>query len=431
MPPSLYHRLKAGFGTGQSSLVRNSASMMLTTAASQVIYLALTPIIARRYPPAAFGLLGFFNAITAVIQPLACLRFDYAIPVVEEENLGVATTVAALCCLCFGVVIAPLIFLAAHHTHWALAKDLMQLRWQISGAVFLLGLGQIAIFLATRQRRFVTVGLLKGSSNAVFALLAIIPLFGLIESQTAAMTFCLIIFVGNTVLLRSTRITAAKCLEHLRHYRSHILINFPTAIMDSLSLSAPVMVMNAYYSKAEVGNYAQIQRLGCGLLLLASAAIGQVFFQQASDSVRKRQDLSRLVWKTFGLLAGISLINALAIWLIGDRFFSHYIGRDWRTDTSFLVLATFPTLLRMMISPLSYIFFPTGRLKSHGLWQLLHFTMSFGLLPLIARQEPFAVFLKLFFLIELVSYSLYFLIILRASHFQHPIRTDEGGGLIG
>ncbi len=431
MPFSLYRRLKAGFRPKLSPLVVNSASLMLTTAASQLIFLGLTPIIARKYSPAAFGLLGFFNAITAVIQPLACLRFDYAIPVVEEKDLPVATTVAALCCLAFGICFLPCITLVANHTQWNLAKDLVQLKWQISGAVFLLGLGQIAIFLATRQKRFVTVGFIKGSSNAIFALLATLPFVGLIESQTVAMTFCLIIFVGNMAMFRTTGVNLRECLEHLKRFKGHILINFPTAILDSLSLSAPVIVMNAFYSKTEVGNYAQIQRLGCGLLILASAAIGQVFFQQASDSVRQGKDLTRLVWKTFALLAGISLINALAIWLIGDRFFSHYIGRGWRTDTAFLVLATFPTLLRMMVSPLSFIFFPTGRLKSHGLWQVLHFILSFGFLPLIARHQPFVLFLKSFFLIEFISYLIYFIVILRASRSKILSNHDAHGGLIG
>ena len=64
---------------GQSKFVRNVAIVATGTAGAQAITMAFAPIITRIYGPEAFGLLGTFMAILAVLTPVAALTYPIAI----------------------------------------------------------------------------------------------------------------------------------------------------------------------------------------------------------------------------------------------------------------------------------------------------------------------------------------------------------------
>lgn len=66
--------------------VRNVFILASGTAASQVIAMALSPIITRLYGPEAFGILGVFMAVIAVITPVAALTYPIAIVLPRSDN---------------------------------------------------------------------------------------------------------------------------------------------------------------------------------------------------------------------------------------------------------------------------------------------------------------------------------------------------------
>ena len=56
------------------------------TAGAQAIVIAFSPIITRLYGPEAFGILGTFMAIVAVITPIAALSCPIAIVLPREDS---------------------------------------------------------------------------------------------------------------------------------------------------------------------------------------------------------------------------------------------------------------------------------------------------------------------------------------------------------
>ena len=107
--------------TWKSRFVRNVAVVASGTAGAQAIVIAFSPIITRLYGPEAFGILGTFMAIVAVITPIAALSYPIAIVLPKEDSdargiarlsayiaLGVAT-LTALLLLAFGNQIVNLL----------------------------------------------------------------------------------------------------------------------------------------------------------------------------------------------------------------------------------------------------------------------------------------------------------------------------------
>ncbi len=72
--------------TWKSRFVRNVAVVASGTAGAQAIVIAFSPIITRLYGPEAFGILGTFMAIVAVITPIAALSYPIAIVLPKEES---------------------------------------------------------------------------------------------------------------------------------------------------------------------------------------------------------------------------------------------------------------------------------------------------------------------------------------------------------
>ncbi len=66
--------------------VKNVIILATGTAAAQLITLLLTPVITRLYGPEAFGVLGVFTAVIAIIIPIAALTYPIAIVLPKYDN---------------------------------------------------------------------------------------------------------------------------------------------------------------------------------------------------------------------------------------------------------------------------------------------------------------------------------------------------------
>ena len=66
--------------------VRNVATVATGTAAAQAIGIAFSPLITRLYGPEAFGLLGTFMALVAVLTPIAALCYPIAIVLPKKDE---------------------------------------------------------------------------------------------------------------------------------------------------------------------------------------------------------------------------------------------------------------------------------------------------------------------------------------------------------
>ena len=66
--------------------VRNVTIVASGTAAAQVITMAFSPLITRIYGPEAFGLLGIFQSLVAILAPIAALAYPIAIVLPKEDS---------------------------------------------------------------------------------------------------------------------------------------------------------------------------------------------------------------------------------------------------------------------------------------------------------------------------------------------------------
>ena len=114
------------------------------TAGAQAIVIAFSPIITRLYGPEAFGILGTFMAIVAVITPIAALSCPIAIVLPREDSdaRGIAR-LSAYIAVGVAALTALVLLIAGDHI-----VNLLQVQ-EVSSYIWLLPL--VIIFAAWLQ----------------------------------------------------------------------------------------------------------------------------------------------------------------------------------------------------------------------------------------------------------------------------------------
>jgi O-antigen/teichoic acid export membrane protein len=160
----------------------------------------------------------------------------------------------------------------------------------------------------------------------------------------------------------------------------------PAAVLDSLSVAAPVLLISYFYGEAATGNYAQVQRVIAAPLLLLAMAIGQVFFNRSATFRRSGQSSRRLMWKIVLVLFGAGVVVMGVVGLVGQPVMALLLGSRWRVDTGFLLAVLCPVVIRMCVSPVTSIFLVENKIKTLAIWQVSYFIAAFGVLPFFAAK---------------------------------------------
>jgi O-antigen/teichoic acid export membrane protein len=184
-------------------------------------------------------------------------------------------------------------------------------------------------------------------------------------------------------------------------------ISAPMALLDTLALAMPLLVIASSFGDQAAGNYAQVQRLIGAPLVLVATAGGQVFLKYAGDRFRAAESVMPLIRRFVLYMAGLAVLVLIAVALVGQPLLRMLIGNQWRTDTGFLVLALLPVICRVIGSPVSSVLILTHRLTALATWQICYFVTTAATLFAGARWLDFEGLLAALAINEFLLYGAY------------------------
>lgn len=401
-----------GTEAGPMSFAKQTLVVAAGAGGAQLVLFLATPWLARAYSPAAFGEFAVFQSVMVALVTVSCLRYEMAIPVEKDaRQVGHLSAVSLLAVLAVSAV-ALAVTLSVHFRMVPVGAG--ALGASIAYVPFVLlctGLFQLTTFLGIREGNFLHTGLFKVGQAACFVIAALLlPGVGLVGAFAIGAAFSALGLLRYRHRLYAS--SRYDLINVARRYRDYPLLSMPTALLDSLALAAPVLIISEFFSSQDTGNFSQVQRLAAAPLLLVAMAISQVFFKHASEHRHAGQPLAPLLVRT---VAGLA-VGGLALWLavaaFGEPLFRLLLGNAWRTDTGFLLLSITPIVIRILVSPVSNIFMVCDRVRLGTAWQVLHFAAAFGVLPLAARLLAFDDFLRIIVVNDLVIYLAYGLLAL-------------------
>jgi O-antigen/teichoic acid export membrane protein len=362
---------------------RGALLIVVGTGAAQLINVLSQPIVTRLYTPSDFGVLSVATSILSVLVSITCLRYEFAIPLpadnVEAANLvGLSLIVNAgmalltvLAVLLFGdwilglfhaEVLGPYILLFAlaqfgggvtsTFINWAVrAKDysgiaVNQLYQSITLVAVQIGLG-IVRFGAPGLVLGAVAGNIAGSSRLARASY---------RAEPAAF---------RKISVEGMRTVASR-------YRRFPIYSSGSALLGSIGLRAPLLLLVGFYGTEVGGQYALAERLLYLPLTLVAGGVGHVFIAQAARLAREEGDaLRKLFIRTTAILAGLALGPSILIAILSPILFAPIFGTQWDESGRFVATLVPMFYLAFVVTSTGDILYILERQRLHLVREIL------------------------------------------------------------
>lgn len=329
----------------KSKFARNVAIVASGTAGAQAITMAFSPIITRLYGPEAFGVLGTFTAILAVLTPLAALSYPIAIVLPKRDadalglaklSLGIAVAMSLLAALILTLFKAPIvnafnleavesfILLLPLAMLFSAAMAVMS-QWVIRKKLF-----KIKAKVAVLQALWLNTA--KAGIGLFSPLAAVLVVLATVGSALHA----LMLWTGvrkspDGQLAEACHDEASRSKALAWRHRDFAYYRTPQIVLNAASQSMPVLMLASFFGPAAAGFYA----LGRMVLGMPTALVGQsvasVFYPRFNEAVHNGENASRFLGKATLALAAFGLFPFGFVVAVGPWLFSFVFGDEWRT----------------------------------------------------------------------------------------------------
>lgn len=309
-----------------------------------------------------------FTSVQALLLAFCTWRFDWTVPNARTGRMAVSLFLLGGMVLVTVCVLLTFALFLATSVEWpeaSLVANLGALIWFMP--VALLG-GGFRLLLSgwfVRQGDLSAVGRatiaqsLANISLSLAAGLGRLGAFGLL---------CALVVSGWTgiraLLLQAKdllkryllRVTRRSLLVGWRLHIANASWSTAVAVVNALSLSAPVLILAHYYSPQEVGWYALMYRLVAAPTGALASALGQSFWSLAADYARSRRyrELALAYRRTTGKLA-LATIPLVLGCFTGPILMGSLLGDRW-ADAGNVLVAMIPLFVG------SIVFSPTNHL---------------------------------------------------------------------
>jgi len=358
----------------ESEFYKHILTIISGSTLAQLIPLISEPILVRLFTPVEFGVLALFLAVASVFSAVATARYEMAIVLPKKDEIAInilalslfisiiMSLFSALIIALFGSQIADL----------AGSKELITfLKW-VPLFVLVSGVFQSFNQWATRKKYFANIAVSKLSQSSTNAAVSIgsgwagANALGLISGQLSGWTiasFPLIYkFYKNDKKLLSS-ITKTQIRIQAKEHRDFPRINSAHIISDIGQQSMVSFLISALFSDRILGFYSRMIRIVKVPAGFIGTAVGQVFYQKASEQWQKDHNIRFLLISNMKLMAAIGTPMFIILALFGPQIFGFVLGDEWAIAGVYAQILTPWLLLNFIISPFTHIPLITNQQK--------------------------------------------------------------------
>jgi len=372
----------------RSEFARSVVTLMTGTTVAQAVPVAISPVLTRLYGPEDFGVLALFIAVTAIFGSVANARYELAImlPHEDDDALNIAALGTLIAATLSAVLLVVVALFNARICRLLGNEHIGPWLYLVPPTVLFTGLFNSLNYYNSRIKRYQDIAranMLKAVILAAVQLAAGFLKFGaggLVVGQAASSLF------ANARLLRNTLgrtdwkrvVTLRSMRRQARRYRDFPLFSMPAILANTMAQHLTNILVSGYFSVATLGQYALVQRVLGIPSSLVGAAIGQVFFQQATDERKRTGKAVSTFDATVKNLFLLSVPSFLFLMLIADDLFAFVFGERWRIAGHYArILAPF-FAVRFIVAAVTTINSVFEKQKISLVWQLLLLASTLG-----------------------------------------------------
>ncbi|MFC6999328.1 oligosaccharide flippase family protein [Rufibacter roseus] len=389
---------------------------------AQAITVAGSPILSRLYTPADFGDLTLFMGIVSVAAGVAAAKFETAIVLPTKKTDALALVLLAMYIAAgTSVAIAIAVFFFSDFSQGHFTNN--SVIYYAPATILLLTLVNILIYWHNRNKNFVLLSKAKVLQSSVLLLAQIILITafewhqGLVVAFFISQVFFFLATVKGVVtpywrLIKAIEFKRLK--SNFKSYKNFLVYYTPTALLDNLSLQAPVFFITEAYSQETLGLFGLTFRIINLPFVLISQAFSQVFYQHITEIRNNGGDVHAFIRKCLKKLIYVSIPFTVFFLVFSPKVFGFVFGQEWDTSGVYAQILIVPYAIRFITSPLSTALMVNNKLKVVSLWQVLYFASTVTVLYIGSHYSVYTLLL-LFGANDILLYFIYLYLILKYS----------------
>ena len=316
-------------------MLRAVLTLLAGGALAQALPLLLGPWLTRLYRPDEFGIYHLFAAVAANLAVVACARYEFALPMAQDEPEA-----EALRRLCMRLLVGAMVLTALGAVAWGLWLGALWPLW-LPVAVGALGMVSLATLNATRGQRFQGLAIARVLQHGGGALLQAVA--GVLQAGVLGLIVAPIVAAGAALAALGwpgARAAASAQGPSWRsvalRYRSFPLLNTPHAFLGALQDTVAVALIAGALGPAAAGAWGLSLRYLKAPATLVGGAVSQALYPRLGSEGAGSADAGRctpagraLVQRTMLLLAALAAPLVAGLWWIGPDLFVWAFGPAW------------------------------------------------------------------------------------------------------
>lgn len=323
-----------------SPFARKVGILFSGNAVGQAIPIVLSPVIARLYPPADFGVFSLYLGIVGVAAVISTGRYELAILLPKRTQMADALLILSLV-LVIATTLAVSISLAFLEQKFAITirEPFGEWVFLIPIAIFFRGAIQSFVFFHTRRANYRIIAAAKIAQGSTLGIVQIA--LGLVGFGAGGLiigsilSYALSATVSGSTVLTNVSLRRARAWRAIRKVRNRYSnfprYNLPHAALRASTSNLPVLALSMYFTDTEVGLYAMCFGITVLPLSLISQPIFQVFSQELTQRWRHSPvsalDLARSLRRR---VVTITFLPAVVAVILAPSVFAFVLGEQWR-----------------------------------------------------------------------------------------------------
>ncbi len=356
----------------KSDFAKSVITLVSGTVISQIIVLALSPIISRIYTPEESAYYSVYMRIIVFISTIATARFEFALALPKriEHAFSLYRLLIQLILISFLISLFIVVLMALFWSKESTTTFILLMVPIGFAPLCLMNIGnnwglRIGDFKEISKVRMLH-SLSMNASNIFFGFLGL-GYKGLILGYIVGVILPASWFTRKYHLLK-LKFKDFSLKKRYRviskTYQEFPKINLPHALMDISREMLIVFFILLYFDNTTLGSYDFSFKLLKLPLTIIGSAIGQVYFQKIALKKNNGESLFEITLKTMRNLFLFSLVPFGLLFFIGEELFAFVFGENWRQAGEFSQIMAPWLMLNFVVSPITQLPIVVNKLKS-------------------------------------------------------------------
>ena len=382
----------------ENAFFKNVSTLAAGTILSQLILFAASPLLTRLFSAADFGILALFTSISTIAAIITTGRYELAIglPKKDEDGANMVGLVIFLGGLVSSFYLFVIFVLKSLNINFIHHIQLLNLPVAYLIPVFTFFAGVCSAFQYWNQRKKNYKRIAFGNAVQVVGATLFNVAFGLLGYKTFGLIWGLLIgqICGSLTLFLTLYYNGYLKSIQLSKFKSNALeySSFPKYLIISdfsLSISQQVVpiIFSILFNSSIVGYFSVANRMLRIPSIVLTSSIGNVFRNDAIDTIRTTGNCKRLYISTFKKLVYLSVPIYVLIFSIAPWIFSVFFGKSWIQSGYFAQIICIMLVFDFVASPLNMLFYILNKQKIYMRLQFLNSII--GILLIILADKLF------------------------------------------